>query len=79
MRLSVGDRSYLLHQTISALEERLDPALFIRLHRSVIIRRDRITRLTHDKAGSWHAELANGDAVRIGRTHLARAKAMAGR
>jgi DNA-binding LytR/AlgR family response regulator len=79
MRLTVGPRSYLLHQTISVLEQRLDPKLFIRLHRSVIVRRDRIVRLTHGHAGRWHAMLINGDAVSIGRTHLAAAKAMAGR
>jgi DNA-binding LytR/AlgR family response regulator len=79
MRLHVAGRSYLLHQTISALEERLDPARFIRVHRSVILRRDRIARLGHDRAGAWHAELVDGDSVRIGRTYLAATKAMAGR
>jgi two-component system response regulator AlgR len=79
MRLHVGDRSYLLHQTISALEARLDPDMFIRVHRSMIIRRDRITGIGHDRAGAWHADLAGGERVRIGRTWLARVKALAGR
>lgn len=72
-------RSYLLLQTVSGLEARLDPALFIRLHRSTILRRDRITGLRHDGLGVWSAELEDGSQVRIGRTYLARAKAMAGR
>lgn len=79
VRLHVGDRSYLLLQTVSGLEERLDPAMFIRLHRSCILRRDRIVGLRHDGLGVWSAELEGGDSVRIGRTYLARAKAMAGR
>jgi two-component system, LytTR family, response regulator AlgR len=79
MRLFVAGRSYLLHQTITALEARLDPNHFIRLHRSVIVRRDRIMRLGHDGAGAWHAELVDGEMVRIGRTYLQRAKAIAGR
>lgn len=79
VRLHVADRSYLLLQTVTGLEERLDPAMFIRLHRSCILRRDRITGLRHDGLGVWSAELAGGGAVRIGRTYLARAKAMAGR
>jgi two-component system, LytTR family, response regulator AlgR len=77
MRLHLGARSYLLHQTISMLEARLDPARFIRLHRSVIVRRDRIARLGHDRAGAWQAELIDGSHVRIGRTYLAAAKLMA--
>ncbi|WP_136162033.1 LytR/AlgR family response regulator transcription factor [Sphingomonas flavalba] len=79
MRLHVGQRSFLLHQTISALEARLDPERFIRLHRSTIIRRDRIVKLRHDGSGVWYADLADGTAVRIGRTYLATAKALAGR
>ncbi|MFN9376906.1 MAG: LytR/AlgR family response regulator transcription factor [Novosphingobium sp.] len=79
VRLHVGDRSYLLLQTVTGLEARLDPQRFIRLHRSTILRRDRITGLRHDGLGVWSAELAYGSAVRIGRTYLAKAKAMAGR
>jgi two-component system, LytTR family, response regulator AlgR len=79
MRLHVGARSYLLHQTIAALEERLNPEWFIRLHRSTIVRRDRIARLGHDGAGAWHAELTDGKLARIGRTYLARVKSMAGK
>ncbi|MFZ5743760.1 MAG: LytR/AlgR family response regulator transcription factor [Pseudomonadota bacterium] len=79
VRLHVGERSYLLLQTVTGLEARLDPQGFIRLHRSTILRRDRITGLRHDGLGVWSAELADGSAVRIGRTYLAKAKAMAGR
>ncbi|MDE2405290.1 MAG: response regulator transcription factor [Sphingomonadales bacterium] len=79
VRLHVGERSYLLLQTVTGLEARLDPARFIRLHRSTILRRDRITGLRHDGLGVWSAELSDGSALRIGRTYLARAKAMAGR
>ena len=79
MRLHVGARSFLLHQTISDLERRLDPAKFIRLHRSTIVRRDFIAKLRHDGLGVWHADLKDGAGIRIGRTYLAGAKALAGR
>lgn len=77
MRLSFNGRSMLLHQTITELERRLDPACFIRLHRSTIVRRDLIAKLRHDGAGAWHAELKDGSLVRIGRTYQAAAKAIA--
>ncbi len=79
MRLHVGTRSFLLHQTISALEQKLDPSRFIRLHRSTIVRRDRITGLRHDGLGTWFAGLADGGEVRIGRSYLAAAKGLAGK
>jgi two-component system response regulator AlgR len=71
MRLHVGGRSWLIHETISNLEARLDPAQFLRLHRSTIVRHDRIVRLSHDGQGNWAAELADGHVARIGRTYLA--------
>lgn len=79
MRLHIGARSFLLHQTISKLEERLDPAMFIRLHRSTIVRRDRIAALRHNGLGSWSVALVDGNEVRIGRSYLAAAKTMLGR
>ena len=72
-------RSYLLLQTIAGLEAKLDPAEFIRIHRSTILRRDNIRGLRHDGLGVWSAELNDGEALRIGRTYLPKVKAMAGR
>ncbi|MFA6218773.1 MAG: LytTR family DNA-binding domain-containing protein [Erythrobacter sp.] len=83
VRLHVGEgdeaRTYLLLQTIAGLEKRLDPARFIRIHRSTILRRDRIAGLRHDGLGVWSVELDDGEALRIGRTYLPKVKAMAGR
>ena len=84
VRLHVGEsgeptRSYLLLQTIAGLEQRLDPGCFIRIHRSTILRKDRIKGLRHDGLGVWSVELDDGEALRIGRTYLPRVKAMAGR
>jgi two-component system response regulator AlgR len=79
MRLHVGPRSFLLHQTITALEQKLDPEMFVRLHRSTLVRRDRIVAFHHNSAGAWETELADGRRLKVGRTYLARARALAGR
>jgi two-component system, LytTR family, response regulator AlgR len=79
MRLHVGPRSFLLHQTIGELERRLDPARFIRVHRSTIVRRDLVTGLRHDGLGTWHARLRDGGELRIGRSYLPAVKKFAGR
>jgi len=79
MRLHIGQRSFLLHQTITELERRLDPTQFVRLHRSTIVRRDRIARLSHDGMGVWHAVLTDEEKIRIGRTYLPAARALMGR
>lgn len=79
MRLHTGGRSYLLHQTISTLEQRLDPARFQRIHRSHIVRHDLIAGLRHEGGGVWHAVLKNGESMRIGRKYLAEVKKLAGK
>jgi len=79
MRLHVGARSWLIHRTIAKLEEDLDPALFIRVHRSVILRRDTVTGLYRDEAGHWTARLSDGAEQRIGRSYVDEVKRFAGR
>jgi two-component system, LytTR family, response regulator AlgR len=76
MRLHMGERSYLIHQTIVALERRLDPVRFIRIHRSTIVRRDCVARLRRDASGGWAAMLADGTLVAIGRTYLDAVRAL---
>ena len=77
MRLHVGPRSFLLHETITGLERQLDPAQFVRLHRSTLVRRDRIAGFRHNGAGTWEAQLRDGRWLRVGRTYLSSARAMA--
>jgi two-component system response regulator AlgR len=79
VRLHVGEQSYLLLQTITGLEERLDPERFIRIHRSCILQRSHVAGLRHEGLGVWSAETADGQALRIGRTYLPAVKKMAGR
>lgn len=79
MRLHVGPRSFLLHETISGLERKLDPSEFVRLHRSTLARRDRIAGFRHNGSGTWEAQLKDGRWLRVGRTYLANARTMTGR
>lgn len=79
MRLHVGNRSWLIHRTIAKLEEELDPAMFVRVHRSVILRRDTIVGLHRDEAGHWNARLPDGAEQRIGRSYADNVRRMTGR
>jgi len=79
MRLHVGQRSFLLHETITALEQKLDPSEFVRLHRSTMVRRDQIAGFRRDNSGAWEVQLRNGRWLRVGRTYLTNARAMADR
>jgi two-component system response regulator AlgR len=45
VRLFAAGASYLLRQPIGQFEQRLDPAVFLRVHRSAIVRRERVRRV----------------------------------
>jgi two-component system response regulator AlgR len=79
MRLHVGSRSWLIHHSMSALEEGLDPALFVRLHRSAIVRRDFISGFQRNASGRWIARLADSTEQPVGRLYADSVRAIAGR
>ncbi|HZF43665.1 MAG TPA: LytTR family DNA-binding domain-containing protein [Sphingomonadaceae bacterium] len=76
VRVHVGGRSHLLRATMDQMERRLDARLFIRLHRSTIVRRDLIEALRHEGGGVWSAVLVDGHQARIGRSYLEAARAL---
>ncbi len=79
MRLHVGKRSWLIHHSMAALEDGLDPALFVRLHRSAIVRRDTITGFSRNPSGRWIARLADGSEQPVGRLYADQVRQIAGR
>jgi len=79
MRLHVGRRSWLIHHSMTALEEGLDPAQFVRLHRSAIVRKDFISGFSRNPSGRWIARLADGTEQPVGRLYSDRVRAIAGR
>ena len=79
MRLHVGRRSWLIHHSMAALEEGLDPELFVRLHRSAIVRKDFIAGFSRNQSGRWIARLADGTEQPVGRLYSDRVRAIAGR
>lgn len=79
MRLHVGRRSWLIHHSMNALEEGLNPELFIRVHRSAIVRRDFITGFTRNASGRWLARLADGTEQPVGRLYTENVRSIARR
>ena len=60
VRLHVGDRSHLHRETMYRLAKRLDPSEFVRIHRSAIVRLDRIDAVRFDERGGHHVILVDG-------------------
>ena len=66
--LHCGNREYLVRDTISGIEHRLDPAQFVRIHRSTIVRMDRIAELHPDLHGDFQVRLKDGTQLALSRT-----------
>ena len=79
MRLHVGQRSWLIHHSMNALEDGLDPGTFIRLHRSAIVRRDFIKGFSRNASGRWIARLGDGSEQPVGRLYSDAVREMSGR
>nr|WP_294847899.1 LytTR family DNA-binding domain-containing protein [uncultured Sphingomonas sp.] len=79
MRLHVGKRSWLIHHSMAALEEGLNPELFVRLHRSAIVRRDFIAGFSRNVSGRWIARLGDGSEQPVGRLYSDQVRAISGR
>jgi two-component system LytT family response regulator len=68
----VGDACYLVRMTLQELEARLDPAEFVRIHRSTIVRVDRVQDLVPVSHGDFDLTLKNGAVLRVSRHYRSR-------
>lgn len=66
--LVVGGSRHLVRETMQTLEERLDPSRFMRIHRSVIVRLDRVEGLKRGAGGDGEVLLKGGGRLRVSRT-----------
>jgi two-component system, LytTR family, response regulator len=66
--LHVGGKRYVIRAAIQTLEERLDPARFLRIHRSAIVRLALITSLHRGAGGDGEAILKSGQRLRVSRS-----------
>jgi two-component system LytT family response regulator len=69
--LHVGANVHLLREPIAALAERLEPAGFVRCHRSALVRLGAIESLTDRRNGDADLRLASGAIVPLSRTYRA--------
>ena len=74
--LHVHHDTYLLRESLTALERKLDPAQFIRLHRSAIVNVDRIKELAPWSGGEQAVFLHDGTQLTIGRVFRDRITAL---
>lgn len=69
VELHVGRDCYLVEVTMAEIAKRLDPARFVRIHRSVIVNAERIRTVQSASHSEYLVTLASGIQLRSGRTY----------
>lgn len=74
VKIHTDEGTFLKNKTMASFEEQLDPARFVRVHRSFIVRIDHIARLEPHEKDSYVAVLADGSQVSVSKSGYARLK-----
>ena len=69
VRLHTASDSALIRETMMSIAERLDPAEFVRVHRSTIVRLARIRELAPMETGDYKLFLTTGATLTLGRAY----------
>jgi two-component system LytT family response regulator len=79
VRLHTSKESYLLRDTISALESQLDPRKFLRVHRSAIVNIDRVQEMQPWFHGEYRIILHGGAQLTLSRSYRDKLHELLGR
>jgi two-component system LytT family response regulator len=74
-----GEKSYLLRDTISGLEVQLDPKKFLRIHRSAIVRIEKIQELQPLFHGDYRVTMRDGTQLTLSRNYREKLQEALGR
>jgi len=69
MRVHSDGRTLLVRMTMRDIEQRLDPAFFVRAHKSAVVNVDFVTSVDVVSHGEFVAILRDGARVRVGRSY----------
>jgi two-component system LytT family response regulator len=72
--IHAGGRTHLKNEPLSELEVALDPARFVRIHRSYLLNVERLTRLELSGKDARVAILSGGQTLPVSRAGYARLK-----
>jgi len=72
VRICTGTETHLLRETMSSMEQRLDPETFLRVHRSAIVNLRYVKEVRTETRGDFMVHLVNGQKLAMSRSYHAR-------
>ncbi|HEV8355950.1 MAG TPA: LytTR family DNA-binding domain-containing protein [Gemmatimonadales bacterium] len=79
LKIHAGKAWHLLRETMKSLEQQLEPARFVRIHRSTIVNVERIKELQPFFRGEYHVILQDGTSLKLSRGYKQHLEAALGR
>jgi len=79
VRICTGAETHLLRETMSSMEQRLDPQLFLRVHRSAIVNLRYVKEVRTETRGDFVVHLVNGQKLAMSRGYHSRISDLLGR
>jgi len=76
VQLHTGRANHLLHVAMNTIAKSLDPEVFLRIHRSIIVNTSRIKELQSGPHGEYVITLESGVRLQSGRSYSEKLKAM---
>jgi two-component system LytT family response regulator len=76
--LHIAGKQHIIRETLGALEKKLDPRIFARIHRSVIVNLTRVTALRRLRVGGVNVVLRDGSQLPVSRARRAMLTALLG-
>ena len=68
--LHTGERTYLIRETMQSLEDRLGPKGFFRIHRSSLVRLDRVQAVERGSGGDYSLRMNGGIELSVSRARI---------
>ena len=79
VKIHAGEEGLLLRETMARIEKRLDPNLFMRIHRSTIVNIERIRELQQQFHGDYVVVLKTGQRLTLSRSYRDKMQKLLGR
>lgn len=78
VELQAGPAQYMLRETMTGMEARLDPSRFVRVHRSRIVRIEAVRDIEPIDSGQYLLRMVNGERLTTGASYRDRLRAAMG-
>jgi two-component system LytT family response regulator len=79
VRICTGSETHLLRDTMARVEERLDPSMFLRVHRSAIVNLHFVREVRNDPQNDFAVVMTNGQKIPMSRSYHSRVRELLAR